>query len=313
VRGCDLFVFTLTGTSLRSMACKREYEYAAALGKPVLPVLVSDAVSPNLLPPGLAQIQLVDYRSRDRGAVLRLARAIASIPPSGPLPDPLPLPPEVPVSYLSSLAERVRKPVLSYEEQSALLLDLSRGLVDSDAEADARTLLRELRTRRDVYAAIAEEIDRSIAASNARPRQAHAARPAPTRPRASEPVGRRVAGRPDEPVTAARRWAALAGFVVGSSVGVPAMLSDEPNLWFIGFALGAAGAIAGAVCRLRPTALAAAMIGAGLGWAAVTGALASDPDRLSAGAIFGAGPGAILGAVLASSYLGRTAKRLDAR
>ena len=91
-RACDVFVLALTPQSLTSTACEREYDYAAALGKPVLPVLLSDGISMNLLPPALAQIQLVDYRSRDRAAGLRLARALGSLPPAGPLPDPLPAP-----------------------------------------------------------------------------------------------------------------------------------------------------------------------------------------------------------------------------
>src|ERR1700754_2346888 len=64
VRGCDLFVFVLAPESLDSTACKREYGYAVELGKPILPVLVSEGVSIHLLPPALSQIQFVDYRTR---------------------------------------------------------------------------------------------------------------------------------------------------------------------------------------------------------------------------------------------------------
>src|ERR1700674_5155786 len=68
IRRCDLFVFVLDPESLNSEACKSEYQYAADLGKPILPILVSDRVSAGLLPPALCQIQFVDYREQDRKA-----------------------------------------------------------------------------------------------------------------------------------------------------------------------------------------------------------------------------------------------------
>ena len=90
VRDCDIFVFVLNPESLNSTACKREYGYAVDLGKPILPVLVAEGVSTNLLPPALSQIQFVDYRKQDRTAAFRLARALTTIPPSEPLPKPFP-------------------------------------------------------------------------------------------------------------------------------------------------------------------------------------------------------------------------------
>ena len=84
IRDCDVFVFVLTPEALISTACKREFGYAADLGKPILPVLVSAGVSTNLLPPALSQIQFVDYRNQNRDATIRLARAFTTIPPPQP-------------------------------------------------------------------------------------------------------------------------------------------------------------------------------------------------------------------------------------
>jgi TIR domain len=160
VRDCDVFVFALAPGSLQSTACTREYNYAADLGKAILPVLVAEGVSTNLLPPALSRIQLVDYRQQHRSSALALARAIAIIPPSEHLPDPLPSPPETPLSYLGSLSERIENTTsLSYEMQSALVLDLRKGLRDPEVTNDARTLLERLRKRRDLFATIADEID----------------------------------------------------------------------------------------------------------------------------------------------------------
>jgi hypothetical protein len=64
IRAADLFVFVLSSASLYSTACQREYGYAAELRRPILPVLVRDGLSLNVLPPVLSQVQFVDFRQR---------------------------------------------------------------------------------------------------------------------------------------------------------------------------------------------------------------------------------------------------------
>jgi len=160
VRECDVFVFVLDPAALDSMACKSEYLYAATLGKPILPVLVSEQVSTNLLPAALSRIQFVDYRKEDREAAFRLARALHTIPPAEPLPNPLPATPDVPISYLGTLTEQIdSKSTISFEQQSVLVADLRRSLRDSGTAYDTRRLLERLRKRRDLFAAFAEEVD----------------------------------------------------------------------------------------------------------------------------------------------------------
>ncbi|HXM46253.1 MAG TPA: TIR domain-containing protein [Pyrinomonadaceae bacterium] len=160
IRGCDLFVFVLDPESLNSAACKSEYKYAADLGKPILPILVSDRVSAGLLPPALSQIQFVDYRVQNRKTALQLARAMTTIPPPPPLPDPLPAPPEVPISYLGKLTTLVDTEVdLTFEQQTNLVFQLKRGLNDPGMVQDTCTLLDRLRRRRELLATVAAEID----------------------------------------------------------------------------------------------------------------------------------------------------------
>ena len=187
VRRSDLFVFILEPASLDSTACQREYDYASALGKPILPLLVSDDVSISLLPPALTEIQYVDYRTPDRDSAFRLARAIAAAPPAGPLPDPLPDPPEVPLSYLGGLAQQIETSSnLSYEEQSGLLVDLKRGLRDPETAADARRLLVKLRSRRDLLASIAFEIDDAIKVAEEQPAEEQPAEEQPAEEQSAE-------------------------------------------------------------------------------------------------------------------------------
>src|SRR5688572_11224064 len=160
IRSCEVFVLAVSPATLSSTACKREYGYADDLGKPIVPIVISEGVSTNLLPPALSKVQLVNYIQQDRGEVLRLARAITSLPPARPLPNPLPAAPEVPISYLGQLTEKIESlSTLGYDEQSALLLDLRRSIQDPETRDDSRTLLERFRKRRDLFAAIAEEID----------------------------------------------------------------------------------------------------------------------------------------------------------
>lgn len=160
VRNCDVFVVVLEQNVLDSIACKREFGYADALDKPILPILVSDGLSTNLLPFSLSRIQFVDYRNQDRDAAFRLAKAIAAVPPPTPLPDPLPPSPEVPISYIGSLAELVETTsTLSFGEQSALVVNLKKCLRESVTPDDTLILINKLRKRRDLLAIVAEEID----------------------------------------------------------------------------------------------------------------------------------------------------------
>lgn len=170
IRECDIFIFILSPHSLESEACKREYSYAHDLGKTIIPILVSDEVSTNLLPPALSQLQFVSYGNRSREEGLLLAKAFAQAPPSKPLPNPLPLEPEIPISYLSSLRQKIESSgALSYEEQSSLLLDLKRQMKEVNSRNDAASLLRIFLKRKDLYAAIGEEINELLGARSPSP------------------------------------------------------------------------------------------------------------------------------------------------
>jgi hypothetical protein len=146
--------------ALGSVACKREYNYAHNLDKPILPVLVSPEVSVNLLPAALSKIQMVDYQKRDTSAAIKLSRALASISPATALPDPLPEPPEIPLSSLSVLARGVEsQETMNFEQQSSLLFKLKKHFLDPSNVDDARKLLINMRKRPDLLVSIADEID----------------------------------------------------------------------------------------------------------------------------------------------------------
>jgi hypothetical protein len=56
---CDAFIAIISRYGLNSEACKREFDRAEALGKPVLPVAVEPP--PSALPRRISRRQIVDY------------------------------------------------------------------------------------------------------------------------------------------------------------------------------------------------------------------------------------------------------------
>ena len=301
IRGCDVFVSVLTPRSLDSTACRREYEYAAALGKPVLPVVVAEGISTNLLPPPLALIQFVDYRSRGPDAALRLAGALAALPPTRPLPDPLPEPPEVPTSYLGGLAQRLAAAAtLSHDDQSALLFDLRGSLRDPETAKDGRSLLKQFRKRRDLLASIAFEIDELLQPATPAPRR-EAAReepPVPIAVAAAHVVTPVPSPRVPGPTPRERLLAAVIGAILGTIVGVSAMSTIRQSEWPFGFVTGVGAAVAGAIGGKRRTVTVTASIVAVVGWLVAWVAASPGEGAFAVGGVFAAPLGAILGAII---------------
>jgi hypothetical protein len=201
IRECDLFVFALTPDALDSVPCQREYQYAHQIGKNILPVLLTDGVSVNLLPLELSVIQFVDYRHPDRQSGIRLISALNGLPPLKPLPDPLPTSPEVPISYVGNLKDQIEAPgVLTFEEQASLILKLKTLLEETDAPQDAIELLHRFKRREDLLARIDKEIDALLAdaqgspspraepaSATPPPQPAAQAKPSAARPRGADP------------------------------------------------------------------------------------------------------------------------------
>ena len=223
IRQSDLFVFALTPEAMDSYPCKLEYNYAHDLGKNVLPVVLSEGVSVNLLPPPLTTLQFVDYCGDDKQAAFRLMNALNNLPPTNPLPDPLPPPPEVPISYIGNLKDQIDAPrTLSFEEQTGLVFRLREHLEEPDNRNDATTLLRQLRNRGDLYAKIGEEIDSVLANSAASVVQTTTSPPAT--PPAPMPTGtasvtKRVTVVPPQPKPTGSDQAWGTGLVIALAIG----------------------------------------------------------------------------------------------
>jgi hypothetical protein len=162
VRQCDVFVFGMSQAALRSEACSRELDYALALGKPVLPVIVGEPVPEALLPPVLSETQRVDVRAGDTKGALALGRALMQLPLVPPLPQPLPAPPAAPVSYLSDLKARVEQQRLPADEQWRLLSELEERIAEPTDRPAALSLLGEFARRPDLMQGVAVAAERVV-------------------------------------------------------------------------------------------------------------------------------------------------------
>jgi TIR domain len=188
IRDCDIFIFALSPESWESEACRSELSYVMELGKPILPVLVSDGINLNLLSAPLNEIQVTDYRLRDKGAAFALMKAINAAPAAPPLPDPLPAPPPVPISYLGTLKERIDAPgSLSPQDQNLLFLELEEAVTEGRNPTEVRELLLGLKRRDDLLAKVGTKVDAALRDLDKRTGAKPAKRPAPSPPNSPAP------------------------------------------------------------------------------------------------------------------------------
>jgi hypothetical protein len=320
IRDCHVFMMTLSPESLASAACKREYSYAAELGKPILPILIAEGVSLQTLPSKLSQIQYVDYRKRDVASALKLANALSAVPAALALPDPLPDPPGAPVSYLGGIAEQIDgDKALDAKDQSALVSSLRRALRETETKADARHLLSRLRKRQGLYADIRDEIDELLesqpgALGDAPGRaDAETARKEAEKARTVETVSAETFGetRPASsatrtttvsvpaPQASERLICAVVGIGIGYGLGL-AMVLVGIGFGATSMTMAVGGAVAGAISGKRPYVISAAIAGGVLGTIAfvMAGNMAGDGWGSSSMSLaYGFPPGMIVGAL----------------
>jgi hypothetical protein len=96
IRACDLFVLIVSTYSLGSPFCMAEFEYAHALGKPILPLEVPPRASKQTWPAHLKRHHSI-WR-KDPLYQEKLERALTEVEysPKRELPNPLPREPEIP-------------------------------------------------------------------------------------------------------------------------------------------------------------------------------------------------------------------------
>src|SRR6185312_228992 len=188
LRSCNAVLAAVSRASTNSQACRAEREYAAKLGKPILPIAV-EHMPAGLFPADLARLQIIDYTQPDEAAAFRLAAAIFALPKPKPLPSPLPPPPGLPQTRFSNLNDRIAAPLLSLEEQLGIMVLLEGALGPTSDQEDRETaaeMLSEMAKRPDLYEAAA----RKIQALQAQPRSAEPGTsqgPSPSAPPSTPP------------------------------------------------------------------------------------------------------------------------------
>ncbi|MCL6257467.1 toll/interleukin-1 receptor domain-containing protein [Aquiflexum sp. TKW24L] len=160
IRECDVFIFCLSTESWNSQACRSELSYVAKLGRTILPILISDGININLMSAPLNQIQIIDIRHKEKEATLVILKSILSAPEKSPLPDTLPDPPPIPISYLSTLKEKIdSNEPMSYDHQVKLLFELEEEIRNGRSPAEVKELLESMKRRDDLLAKISMKID----------------------------------------------------------------------------------------------------------------------------------------------------------
>ncbi|MEU6238077.1 TIR domain-containing protein [Kitasatospora sp. NPDC047058] len=158
IRNCDAVVVAVSPALTKSVPARLERQYARDLGKPVVAVMV-ETILHTLLPRELAILQIVDLTEAGPMTGINLANTLAGLGPAPPLPDPMPALPDVPLSYLGDLADRVRAETMTQDEQLHLITKLRLELKDRRGRKAAIALLHELSERRDLYADAWQELD----------------------------------------------------------------------------------------------------------------------------------------------------------
>jgi hypothetical protein len=193
IRGCDVFIFALSQSSIDSKPCQAELRYAQALGLPILPVQVGSVDSMQLNP--LATVQTIDYRQATPGTAMRLSAALhRERTRRQPLPEPLPDEPPVPFEYLIRLYTTISSPdYLTPRDQAALVAQLEVGLREDGqhdaARSDIVTLLRKLHDREDVTYRTRTDVEAILASVQAESAASGFIAPLVTAPQPSHPPG----------------------------------------------------------------------------------------------------------------------------
>jgi hypothetical protein len=162
VKLCDAFLAIISEETLNSVACRREFDWAEALGKPVIPIQVQPVETE--LPTRITALQIRDYSDAGARALtaLRLAGDLAALPTAPPLPDPMPEAPPAPMSYLAGLVDEISgQTFIERDRQHQIVSELEPALRSRDAEERrrGRALLETFRASTYLFADVRDRID----------------------------------------------------------------------------------------------------------------------------------------------------------
>ncbi|PJF42984.1 MAG: hypothetical protein CUN55_09395 [Phototrophicales bacterium] len=154
----ELIIAAISPAWLRTHSCQLELSYAYELNKRILPIMIAP-LDYEILPEILQRLTVIPYIHQQNPMVI--AKAIQNLPPERPLPNPLPPPPEAPLSELGRLQQQVRAPHLTFEVQKSLVNHIRWHLYSQDLKEvhQARRLLHELGQRGDIAVIVKQYIE----------------------------------------------------------------------------------------------------------------------------------------------------------
>jgi Raf kinase inhibitor-like YbhB/YbcL family protein len=245
IRGSDAFIAIVSRSSLKSEACRIERQYAAQLGKPILPLTI-EPLSAGVLPSDISRLQMVDYSRPDEDTAYALIGAIMRLPTPPPLPVPLPEPPDAPFSHWGSIGDQINAQTLTLDQQFAIVGHLESALAPTADPAEipiALDLLSQMEQRVDLYAAVGRKIallKQNTSNGPGATLSTEPAGPGPTpRPVTAQPsTARRPASQTNQKGTAPgvpardrssiiREWAKQRGYKVNERGRIPAAIIAE--------------------------------------------------------------------------------------
>jgi|GEM_PF-7091702 len=122
----------------------------------IIPIKVFNDFDERFLPLGISKIQITDVEAGNKKGILSLINAT----PSPALPDPMPGPPAIPVSYIAELLRDINsKEPLDQDQQAALMFKLRDHFRSGGDAKGVSQALDKLEARKDFLANISREVD----------------------------------------------------------------------------------------------------------------------------------------------------------
>ncbi len=170
IRDSDVVVFAASRASVSSRACHSELAYAVAVGKPLIGVVVGSEPAAALLTPQFADAPVLRYDDPSKKSFGDLYRALADTPPRHPLPDPLPVSPEVPATYMFDIRSQIQSgEVLTPSDQEQLLDQLRAYAKEGYPRHEVVELANDLHDRDDVTRRMSDELEAFAAEMTGKP------------------------------------------------------------------------------------------------------------------------------------------------
>ncbi len=166
IRDCDMFLFVLSEDSLQSEPCKAEREYAQALEKVTVPVVIGSQRPPNV-PEKLGTIMEIHFEPDDNASMLELIEKMRGVPTSPPVREPWPPAPEVPAQYLDNVLAPLEQDAVPLAEQQVIVAELKARLKHATQEDkktdDLQDAFKRLHSHPDVRGSVRDEVEEILA------------------------------------------------------------------------------------------------------------------------------------------------------